>query len=445
MNTATRDAAPASGPARTTPALSVADLDRDHLVHPLSELRREQARHLVVGGEGIRIHLADGRTLIDGLSGLWNILVGHGRREITDAASAQMQSLAYYPAFWGYTSEPAAVLAKRLADLVPEQSGIRRFLFTLCGSDANEMNFRIARQYHAIKGNPDRQKILSRRLGYHGITRAAASATRLDMYHWFDKPDPLHVEVDTHDLDDLERTIAREGADTIAGFVAEPVIATGGVIPPRPGYFEGVRDLCDRHDILLIYDEVVTGFGRTGSWFAMDWVGAHPDLLTLSKGITSGYLPLGAVGIGPKAYDVLRNGVPSGTPFMAGQTLNNHQTCCAAALANIDIIESEGMVQNSRETGAYLLERLRDAFAEHPDVAEVRGAGMMAAVAWRRGDLDLMDFYKKMERVSARAFERGLIARAGMGETLLAPPLCTTRADVDEIVSTLRDAVAAVP
>ncbi|MYE83036.1 MAG: aspartate aminotransferase family protein [Gammaproteobacteria bacterium] len=432
MNTVPQDA----------PPLSVADLDRDYLLHPLSELRRDQDRHLVVGGEGIRVHLDDGRTLIDGLSGLWNILVGHGRQEICAAATAQMQSLAYYPAFWGYTSEPAAVLAKRLADLVPAKSGIRRFLFTLCGSDANEMNFRIARQYHAIKGNPDRQKILSRRLGYHGITRGAASATRIDMYHWFDKPDPLHVEVDTHDLDDLEATIEREGADTIAGFVVEPVIATGGVIPPRQGYFEGVRELCDQHDILLIFDEVVTAFGRTGSWFAMDWVGAHPDLLTLSKGITSGYLPLGAAGVGPKAYDVLRNQVPEGVPFMAGQTLNNHQTCCAAALANIDIIESEGLVENSRTVGAYLLERLREAFVRHPDIEEVRGAGLMAGIAWRRGDLSTMAFYEKTERVSKRAFDGGLIVRSNGDTTMLAPPLCTTREDVDEIVTTLRTAIA---
>ena len=188
--------------------MNVAELDRDYLVHPLSELRRDQDRRLVVAAEGIRIHLEDGRTLIDGLSGLWNILVGHGRHEIGEPATRQMQALPYYPAFWGYTSEPAALLAKRLADLMPAASGIRRFLFTLCGSDANEMNFRIARQYHAIKGNPDRQKILSRRLGYHGITRGAASATRLDMYHWFDKPDPLHIEVDTHDIDQLEQTIA---------------------------------------------------------------------------------------------------------------------------------------------------------------------------------------------------------------------------------------------
>ena len=432
MNTVPRDAAPAS----------VTDLDRDYLVHPLSELRRDQDRHLVVSGEGIRIHLADGRTLIDGLSGLWNMLIGHGRSEIAEAVTAQMHSLAYYPAFWGYTSEPAALLAKRLADLVPAESGIRRFLFTLGGSDANEMNFRIARQYHAIKGNPDRQKILSRRLGYHGITRAAASATRIDLYHWFDKPDPLHVEVDTHDLDDLEATIDREGAATIAAFVAEPVIATGGVIPPRPGYFERVRELCDRHDILLIFDEVVTAFGRTGDWFAMDWVGAHPDLLTLSKGITSGYLPLGAAGVGPKAYDVLRNKVPEGVPFMAGQTLNNHQTCCAAALANIDIIDSEGLVENSRSVGAYLLDRLREAFGGHPEIADVRGVGLMAGVGWRRGDLSTMQLVEKTERVSRRAFDGGLIVRSNGDTTMLAPPLCTTRADVDEIVSTLQAAVA---
>ena len=411
--------------------MNVAELDRDYLVHPLSELRRDQDRRLVVAAEGIRIHLEDGRTLIDGLSGLWNILVGHGPREISDAATRQMQTLPYYPAFWGYTSEPAAVLAKRLADLMPEASGIRRFLFTLCGSDANEMNFRIARQYHAIKGNPDRQKILSRRLGYHGITRGAASATRLDMYHWFDKPDPLHIEVDTHDIDRLEETIAGEGAETIAGFVAEPVLATGGVIPPRPGYFEAVREICDRHDILLIFDEVVTGFGRTGSWFAMDWVGAHPDLLTLSKGITSGYLPLGAVGIGPRAYDVLRNQVPEGVPFMAGQTLNNHQTCCAAALANIDIIESEGLVENSRDTGGYLLAQLRHAFGEHPEVAEIRGVGMMAGVVWRRGDRRTTERYERLERISHRAFEGGLSVRASEDTTMLAPPLCTTRADVE--------------
>ena len=166
------------------------------------------------------------------------------------------------------------------------------------------------------------------------------------------------------------------------------------------------------------------------------------DLLTLSKGITSGYLPLGAVGVGPKPYDVLRNKVPEGVPFMAAQTLNNHQTCCAAALANIDIIESEGLVENSRTAGAYLLDRLREAFGGHPDIAEVRGVGLMAGVGWRRGDLSTMQLIEKTERVSRRAFDGGLIVRSNGDTTMLAPPLCTTRADVDEIVSTLQAAVA---
>jgi adenosylmethionine-8-amino-7-oxononanoate aminotransferase len=335
------------------------ELDRAHLIHPITELRKHEkvGPSIVTGGEGIRIHTADGRTLIDGCSGLWNVNVGHGRTEIGDAVAKQMRDVPYYPGFWEYSTEPAIRLAERMAKLMPPGAEIDRFLFTSGGSDANETNFRIARTYHAARGEPNRRKILSRANAYHGITYAAGSATRLPAYHIFATPDPLHVEVpapycfrcelgktfpacELACADAIEQAIEREGAETVAAIVAEPVFGTGGIIPPPDGYFQRLREVCDRHGILLILDEVITGFGRTGQWFGMQTYDIRPDLVTFAKGITSGYLPLGAAGVSRRVYESLRDDAPQGLPFMGGLTYNNHATCCAAAGANLDILES---------------------------------------------------------------------------------------------------------
>ncbi len=445
--------------------MQLEDLDRAHLIHPITEFRTHEKKgpSVVTGGEGIRIQIADGQKLIDGCSGLWNVNVGHGRTEIGDAVAEQMREVAYYPGFWEYSTEPAIRLAERLSKRMPAGSELERFVFTTGGSDANETAFRLARTFHAVRGEPGRVKILSRAHAYHGITRAAGSATRLPAYHIFADPDPLHVQVPTaycfrcelgltrpecgiSCVDAIEQAIEREGADTIAAIIAEPVMGTGGVIPPPDDYFPKLREVCDRHGVLLILDEVITGFGRTGRWFGMETYDVTPDLVTFAKGVTSGYLPLGGVGVSNGVYETLRDRSPQGLPFMGGLTYNNHAACCAAAHANLDIIEREGLVENSAATGAYLLERLRETFGDDPRAGEIRGVGMMTAIEWAKpgttdpvGDRP-MSFPAK---ISHLAQDRGLIVRALWECTAVSPPLCTTRGEVDEIVGILAESVEA--
>jgi putrescine aminotransferase len=445
--------------------MSLEDLDRAHLIHPITEFRTHEKKgpKIVIGGEGIRIHLADGDTLIDGCSGLWNVNIGHGRTEIADAVAKQMKKVPYYPGFWEYATEPAIRMAERMSELMPAGSEIDHFLFTTGGSDANETNFRFARSYHATRGEPDRRKILSRAHSFHGITRAAGSATRLPAYHIFADPDPLHVQVPAPYCfrcelgqtfpdcsfacaDAVEEAIEREGAGTIAAIITEPVIGTGGVIPPPDGYFPKLRQICDRHGILLIMDEVITGFGRTGNWFGMQTYDVRPDLVSFAKGITSGYLPLGAVGISRSVYETLRDQSPKGLPFMGGLTYNNHATCCTAALVNLDIVEREGLVENSADVGGYLLDQLRETFSSHPFAGEIRGVGMMTAIEWvKPGTREPAGDHPMAfpATVSRHAQERGLIVRALWECTAVSPPLCTTREEIDEIVAIVKESVDA--
>lgn len=446
--------------------LPLEDLDRGHLIHPMTQFRAHEERgpNVVVGGEGIRIRTADGRTLIDGLSGLFNINVGHGRTEIADAVARQMREQAYYPTFWGYSTAPAIRLAAKIASLMPANSSLDHFLFATGGSDANELNFRFARFYQAVQGRESRRKILSRRSAYHGMTRGAGSATRLPIYHVLDAPDPLHIETDTpycfrckYDktyptcglacADDVEQVIQREGADTIAAIIAEPVQGTGGIIVPPADYFAKLQAICTKHDILLILDEVITGFGRTGKWFGMEHWNVQPDLASYAKGITSGYMPLGACAVSKRVYETIRDKSPKGLPFMAGLTYNNHPATCAAALANIDIVEREGLVDNSAKQGAYLLSLLRERFEKHPLVGEVRGLGLLCAVEFAAPGTKHPVGGKAMTfpvLLAKACLDRGLIMRALWEAAALAPPLCVTRAEIDEIVGKFGDAFDSV-
>jgi len=434
-------------------------LDRAHVIHPINEFAKHEARgaKIFTGGHGVELELADGRTVIDGFSGLFNINVGHGRQEIADAVAEQMRKLAYYPSFWDFGNEPAARLAARLMELLPEDRGLRHVLFHTSGSEANEANFRIARLYHAVRGAPGKSLVLSRRWGYHGATRGAGAATGIQAYHALLEQDPSHVHVAppycyrcefgrSHPgcglpcADDLEQTILREGPDRVAAFVAEPIMGTGGILVPPPDYFAQIQEICRRHDVLLILDEVITGFGRTGRWFGMEHWDIRPDLVSLAKGISSGYLPLSASLISDPVYEVLRDQSPSGLPFMFGLTYNNHPACCAAGLANLAILERENLVENARTTGSYLLERLQKSFGDSVIVGELRGIGMLAALEIVR-DRETREPFPNPDPgwIAHEAFERGLIVRALFQCVALAPPLCATPADIDRMVEILED------
>jgi len=433
-------------------------LDRAHVIHPISELRKDQRRDtkIFTSGRGVELTLADGRTLIDGFSGLFNINVGHGRTEIADAVAEQMRSLAYYPSFWDFGNEPAARLAERVVSLLPSDRSLRHLLFHSSGSEANEANFKIAKLYHSVRGKPWKNKILSRTWSYHGATRSAGSATGIGAYHAMIDQDGSHSHVaapycyrcdfgKTHPgcglpcAGDLEAAIEREGAENVAAFIVEPVMGTGGILVPPPDYFSEVCDICRRHDVLLILDEVITGFGRTGKWFGMEHWDIHPDLVSCAKGISSGYLPLSASAISDRVYDVLHDGIPAGLPFMFGLTYNNHPACCAAGLANLDIIEREGLVENARVVGSYLLEQLRKHFGDSPIAGDVRGVGMLAAIEVVRDRNTKQPFPNlgDTDWIAKRCFERGLIARGLFQCVGLSPPLCATTNDIDRMVEIL--------
>jgi len=445
--------------AAPTPGLDdIVRLDRAHVIHPITEFRKHEraGAHIFVGGRGVELELADGRRLIDGFSGLFNINVGHGRTEIADAVAAQMRKLAYYPSFWDFGNEPAARLAEKLVGLLPEDRRLNHVLFHSGGSEANEANFKFARLYHAVRGKPSKVKIVSRRWAFHGATRAAGTATGILAYHAFLEQDASHAYFAppycyrcefgktypgcgvacAHDLADV---IEREGADTVAAVILEPVMGTGGMIVPPPEYWEPVQEICRRHDVLLILDEVVTGFGRTGRWFGMEHWGIRPDLVSFAKGMSSGYLPLSASVVADHVYETIRDEMPDGIPLMFGLTYNNHPTCCAAGLANIAIIEREGLVENARRVGAHLLERLRAAFGRSPIVGEIRGLGMLAAIEIVRDQATKEPFpnIDDPHWIVHEAFDRGLIARALFQCVALAPPLCATKADVDRMVGIL--------
>ena len=435
-------------------------LDREHVIHPITEFRKQEQHgsKIFVGGRGVELQLGDGRTLIDGFSGLFNICVGHGRTEIADAVTAQMRKLAYYPSFWDFGNEPAARLAEKIVGLLPKDRHLNHVLFSSGGSEANEANFKFARLYHGVRGKTAKVKIISRRWAFHGATRGAGTATGIVAYHAFIEQDASHAYFappycyrcefgKTYPgcglvcAEDLETIIQREGPETVAAVILEPVMGTGGILVPPPDYFDRIHDICKRHDVLMILDEVVTGFGRTGKWFGMEHWNIRPDLVSFAKGISSGYLPLSASMVADHVYETIRDEMPDGIPLMFGLTYNNHPTCCAAGLANIEIVEREGLVENARVVGAYLLERLRDAFGRSPIVGEIRGLGLLAAVEIVRDQTTKEPFpnIEDPHHIVAAAFQRGLIARALFQCVALSPPLIATKADIDRMVGILQE------
>ncbi|WP_247893776.1 aspartate aminotransferase family protein [Azospirillum endophyticum] len=444
--------------------------DRDHFFHPSTHMaahaRGDTPTRVVTGGDGVYITDRDGKRSLDAFAGLYCVNVGYGRREIADAIAEQAGKLAYYHAYAGHGSEPSITLAKMIVDRAP--AGMSRVYFGLSGSDANETNIKLVWYYNNILGRPEKKKIISRWRGYHGSGVMTGSLTGLELFHKaFDLPRPpvLHTEApyyfrradrsmseeqfSQHCADQLEALIQAEGPETIAAFIGEPVLGTGGIVPPPAGYWEKVQAVLDKHDILLIADEVVTGFGRLGSMFGSDHYGIRPDLITIAKGLTSAYAPLSGVIVGDRVWKVLEQGSDQLGPIGHGWTYSAHPLCAAAGVANLELVDTLDLVTNARETGGYFRAALADALAGHPMVGEVRGEGMLAAVEFV-ADKDDRRFFpveaKVGPRLSAALLERGVIARAmPQGDILgFAPPLCLTGEEADIVVSATAKAVKAV-
>jgi len=446
------------------PRSSAADLakeDQAHLIHPLYHPIDHTKPQIWVKGEGATIEDADGRQFIDGLGGLWNVNVGHGRKELARAAAEQMTALAYCSSYVGSSNVPAILLAKRLSELA--YPSLNTVFFTSGGAESNESAFKTARFYWKAKGKPEKIKFVSRYHAYHGVTLAAMSATGIPAY-WtmFEPRVPGFIHIDPpyqYYFDKaqegetigqaaarlLEEAIQREGPDTIAAFIAEPVQGAGGVIVPPDDYFPRVRDICSEYDVLFIADEVITGFGRTGRWFALSHWNVEPDIMAFAKGVTSGYLPLGGIMVSDEIRDVMQ-AVPPAKRWMHAYTYSGHPTCCAVALKNLEIIEREGLVERAAEAGERLLEGLKTLY-DLRAVGEVRGLGLMAAVemvadqdARRRFDLS----EKVGQRVREEMFERRLFTRVRGDVICLAPPLVTTDEQIDRIVQIVGESIEAV-
>ncbi len=436
--------------------------DRRHLIHPLHHPKDHERPLLFVEGRGAMLRDAGGREYIDGLAGLWNVNVGHGRAELAEAAAEQMRKIAFASSYAGQSNEPMIRLAERLVKLAyPSTSAV---YFTTGGAESNESAFKTARFFWKVLGKPDKVKIISRVHGYHGVTMAAMSATGMASYHkmfgplvpnFVQAPAPYAYrwpgggDVGLEAANALERVILEEGPDTVAAVIGEPVMGAGGVIPPPPSYWPRVRELCNKYEVLLIADEVITGFGRTGRWFAMGHWGVEPDIVSFAKGVTSAYLPLGGILISERVHAAIQE-APLDRKFMHAATYSGHPVCCAVGLKNVEIIEREGLVQRAGEMGRRLLtglETLRDL----PAVGDVRGFGLMCGVELVEDRTTKKPALGLGPKVVRESMSRGLLPRlrAGsadppIGDTIcLAPPLMTPAETLDRVVAVLREAIAA--
>jgi adenosylmethionine-8-amino-7-oxononanoate aminotransferase len=442
---------------------SLVAADHRHMIHPLHHAKDHANPKVFVSGKGAMLRTADGREYIDGLSALWNVNIGHGRKELADAAAAQMEKLAYASAYAGYTNEPAVRLAERIVGLAYDN--MSAVYFTTGGAESNESAFKFARYHWKRLGKPGKVKIISRRYGYHGVTMAAMSATSLPNYHKMFGPMvpeflqvappypfrwPGNGDAGIGAADAVEDAILEQGADTVAAIIAEPVMGSGGVIVPPATYFPRLREICDRHDVLLIADEVITGFGRTGKWFGLGHWGVQPDLFSFAKGVTSGYLPLGGVVVSKAIHQAIQD-APADEKFMHAATYSGHPVCCAVALANIDIIEKEGMVERAKVQGDRFRAGL-ETLLTLPAVGEVRGIGMLAAIELVEDKGSKTPAKGLGARVVAQAADRGLILRLraaadgppASGDTLcFAPPLPTPEATLDRIVQITGESIQA--
>ena len=444
------------------PATLIKD-DQEHWIHPLHHPSDHLEPLLLVRGRGALITDIQGREYLDGLSGLWNVNVGHGREELAQAAAHQMSELAYYSGYVGSSNIPAIQLASKLMSLA--YPNLQAVFFTSGGAESNESAFKTARFYWKAKGKPDKVKIIARALAYHGVTLQAMSATGMAPY-WkmFEPRVPNFVHIPTcypyrqegaqpgetagqTAARLLDEAIVREGADTVAAFIAEPIHGGGGVLYPTDDYFPLVRQVCDRHNVLFIADEVITGFCRTGRWFALEHWNVLPDIVSFAKGVSSGYLPLGGIMVS-KAVKQAMDDVTPDDRWMHAYTYSGHTTCCAVGLKNLEIMERERLWECAAAMGTRLHEGLKAALGDHPHVGDIRGGkGLLAAVELVEDRATKAPFAadKKIgPRVLQEMTKRGVVTRARAEHVFFAPPLVVTQTQVDQLVSAARDAIKAV-
>jgi putrescine aminotransferase len=441
------------------------ELDKKHFLHPTSSIQAQQkdgASLVFTEGNGVYLKDMDGDTYIDAMSSLWNVNLGHGRKELSETASEQMSKLAFSSTFSGFSNEPAIRLSKKLADLAPDSLNVS--FFTSGGSEANDSAIKLVRHYWKVKGFPERNKVITRKRGYHGVSMGSTSATGIPEFHamttslapdFLYAPTPYIVE-GLYTEEDLMETarevrnmIEAEGPETIAAFMAEPIQGAGGIIVPPEGYMQEIRKICDEFGVIFIADEVITGFGRTGKMFGLEHWDVIPDVMTLAKGISSGYVPLGAVMINDHIHEELIK-YSEGTLFH-GFTYSGHPVSCAVSLKNIELIEQENIVENAAEMGEVLAEGLKNLEEKHWSIGRVRNVGLLGA-------FELLADKEKNKRFDAsqgialkvvkECLKRKLIVRPvtyeGTDIIAIAPPLTVNKEEVQKIISIFDDAVSAV-
>ncbi|MGQ0656574.1 MAG: aspartate aminotransferase family protein [Chromatiales bacterium] len=427
------------------------EIDRRHYLHPFTDSRalREEGTRVITRAEGIYLWDSDNRRLLDGMSGLWCCNLGYGRAELIDAACEQLRELPYYNSFFKTAHPPAIELARLLAEVAPP--GFNHVFFTGSGSEANDTVIRLVRRYWDVVGKPARRIIISRENAFHGSTIAAASLggqkpvheqghlpipgiVHIGAPYWYGSGGSLSPpEFGRQAAGWLEQKILELGAENVAAFIGEPVQGAGGMIIPPDTYWPEVNRICKKHGVLLIADEVICAFGRTGKWFGSDYFGIEPDLMPFAKGVSGGYLPLGGVLVSDR---VARPIIEGGGEFYHGFTYSGHPAACAVGCANIRVLRNEGIIERvERATGPYLQQRWQE-FSDHPLVGEVRGVGLLAAIELVQ-DKAARRFFEPIGDVGTLCrdfcFDNGLVMRAVRDTMILAPPLISTRADIDEM------------
>ena len=445
--------------------------DRENFFHPSTHLaqhaRGESTNRIIRTAKGVYIEDRDGNKMLDAFAGLYCVNVGYGRPEIAEAIADQARELAYYHSYVGHGTEASITLSKMILDRAP--TNMSKVYFGLGGSDANETNVKLIWYYNNILGRPEKKKIISRWRGYHGSGLVTGSLTGLELFHKkFDLPldNIIHTEAPyyfrrenleqseeqfvAHCVGELEDLIAREGADTVAAFIGEPVLGTGGIVPPPVGYWAAIQAVLKKHDILLVVDEVVTGFGRLGTMFGSDHYGIEADIITIAKGLTSAYAPLSGSIIGNKVWKVLEQGTDENGPIGHGWTYSAHPICAAAGIANLKLIDKLDLVTNAGEVGTYLNAAMTDALSDHLNVGDVRGEGMLCALEFVK-DKNNRVFFDAAEKIGPQVAatllaQDKVIARAmPQGDILgFSPPFCLTRNEVDTIVAATKRAVKTV-
>lgn len=430
-------------------------MSREHHIAPFSDYKQlhEQGPRIITKADGVYLWDSEGNKILDGMAGLWCVAVGYGREELVAAASKQMLQLPFYNTFFQTAHPPVLELSKAIADVAPK--GMNHVFFTGSGSEGNDTMLRMVRHYWALKGKPSKKVIISRKNGYHGSTVAGASLGGMTYMHeqgdlpipgivhiaqpyWFGEGGDMSPdEFGTWAANELEKKILEVGEDNVAAFIAEPIQGAGGVIIPPDTYWPRIREILAKYDILFVADEVICGFGRTGEWFGSDYFGNTPDLMTIAKGLTSGYVPMGGLIVSDKVFQVINDG----GDFNHGFTYSGHPVAAAVGLENIRILRDEKIVERVKaETAPYLQKRLRE-LADHPLVGEVRGVGMLGAIELAKNKQTRERFPSETGVgmiCRGHCFDNGLIMRAVGDTMIIAPPLVISKNEIDELIEKAR-------